>query len=59
MPTIMARGKGKGKASQSSLRAAGILPLLKKPVEAVGGSIHTPGDFWAGCAPADKKKIYH
>ena len=32
----MARGKGKAPAKQSSLRAAGLLPTLKKPAEAVG-----------------------
>ena len=32
----MARGKGKGKGSQGSLRMAGLLPTLKKPREAIG-----------------------
>ena len=54
--TDMARGKGKGKASQSSLRAAGILPLLKRPLEAVGDNIHTPGDFGLGARPPTRRK---
>ena len=48
----MARGKGKTK--QSSLRAAGLLPTLKKPAEVVGMAIHVPGSFWARCPAADK-----
>ena len=46
----MARGKGKAPAKQSSLRAAGLLPTLKKPAEAIGLVVHTPGEFWEGCA---------
>ena len=52
----MARGKGKTK--QSSLQTAGLLPTLKKPREAIGCNLHVPGEFWVGCAAADKKKIY-
>ena len=54
----MARGKGKASAKQSSLRAAGLLPTLKKPAEAVGMAIHVPGSFWARCPAADKAKIF-
>ena len=54
----MARGKGKACAKQSSLRAAGLLPTLKKPAEAVGMAIHVPGSFWARCPAADKAKIF-
>ena len=54
----MARGKGKAPAKQSSLRAAGLLPTLKKPAEAIGLVIHTPGELWEGCAAADRKKLY-
>ena len=52
----MARGKGKTK--QSSLQAAGMLPSLKKPTEAIGLNLHVPGAYWEGCAAADKKKIF-
>ena len=54
----MARGKGKAPAKQSSLRAAGLLPTLKKPAEAIGLVVHTPGEFWEGCAAADRKKLF-
>ena len=54
----MAHGKGKAPAKQGSLRAAGLLPTLKKPAEAVGMYAHIPGDFWEKCPAADKKKIY-
>ena len=54
----MARGKGKAPAKQSSLRAAGLLPTLKKPAEAVGNVVHTPGAFWERCPAADKEKLF-
>ena len=49
--------KGKASAKQSSLRAAGVLPTLKKPAEAVGLTCHVPGKFWDGY-PADKTKTF-
>ena len=52
----MARGKGKTK--QSSLRAAGMLPMLKKPVEAIGHYLHVPGAYWEKCPAADKEKMF-
>ena len=45
----MARGKGKAPAKQSSLRAAGLLPTLKKPAEAIGLVIH--GRCMVGLVP--------
>ena len=50
--------RGKGKAKQNSLRAAGMLPMLKKPSEAVGHYLDVPGAFWDKCPAADKEKIY-
>ena len=50
--------RGKGKAKQHSLRAAGMLPMLKKPAEAVGHYLHVPGAFWDKCPAADKEKSY-
>ena len=50
--------RGKGKAKQNSLRAAGMLPMLKKPAEAVGHYLHVPGAFWDKCPAADKEKSY-
>ena len=50
--------RGKGKAKQNSLRAAGMLPMLKKPSEAVGHYLDVPGAFWDQCPAADKEKIY-
>ena len=35
----------KGKAKQSSLQAAGMLPTLKKPAEAIGLTMHVPGAY--------------
>ena len=52
----MARGKGKTK--QSLLQRAGMLPMLKKPAEAVGDYTHEPGSFWDKCPAADKEKIF-
>ena len=54
--TDMARGRGKTK--QSSLRAAGMLPMLKKPTEAIGHNLHVPGAYWDKCPAADKEKVF-
>ena len=54
--TQMARGKGKTK--QSSLCAAGMLPMLKKPTEAIGHNLHVPGAYWDKCPAADKEKVF-
>ena len=54
----MARGKGKAPAKQSTLRAAGVLPTLKKPAEAIGLACLLPGKFWDGCPAADKAKKF-
>ena len=51
-------GKGKMKTKQSSLQTAGLLPMLKKPAEAIGTYLHVPGAFWDKCPAADKEKIF-
>ena len=43
----MGRGTA-AKAKQSSLQTAGLLPVLKKPTEAIGHYLHVPGAFWDG-----------
>ena len=35
-----------------------MLPMLKKPAEAVGHYLHVPGAFWDGCPASDKDKIF-
>ena len=50
--------RGKGKASQRSLKSAGMLPLLKKPAEAVGLYLHVPGAYWDKCPAADKEQVF-
>ena len=50
--------RGKGKAKQNSHRAAGMLPMLKKPAEAVGNNLDVPGAFWDKCPAADKEKVF-
>ena len=37
------------KASKQTPITAHALPLLKKPMEAVGQQIKVPGSFWQGC----------
>ena len=51
-------GKGKMKTKQSSLQTAGLLPMLKKPAEAIGTYLYVPGAFWDKCPAADKEKIF-
>ena len=54
----MPRGKGKATAKQPSLRAAGLVPTLKKPAEAIGLACNVPGKYWDGCPAADKAKKF-
>ena len=40
------------------MASAGLLPVLKKPLSAIGKDLHVPGAFWDNCPAADKGKIY-
>ena len=49
-----------GKAKQQvSLEQVNLLPVLKKPMTAVGKELKVPGHFWGeSCAPGDKDKVF-
>ena len=53
-----ARSSSRSKAKQSSLAAGNILPVLKKPSQAVGLYCQVPGSFWEGCPASDAKKVF-
>ncbi|KAL1500554.1 hypothetical protein AB1Y20_013209 [Prymnesium parvum] len=61
----MARGGKKRKsaaadnARQVALESMNMLPMLKKPVEAIGKEIKVPGSHWgSNCASQDKSKLF-
>ena len=45
----------KSKARKSTQQAIGFMPMLKKPMDAIGVKIKVPGVFWDGRMSATEK----